>query len=203
MLLLEKLSGYRLILGSKSPRRNELLKGMLSLNKYTYYPFEVIVKETEEKYPAILPINEVPKYLALKKAEAFTQESCDKTLIITADTIVILNGIILEKPHTIDEAKRMLAMLSGIKHEVLTGVCLRENEKYRTFDALSEVSFRNLNEDEINFYAEHFVPLDKAGSYGVQEWIGYIGIEYISGSYFNVMGLPVQLLYSKLLSYEI
>lgn len=201
MLLLEKLDGYKIILGSKSPRRYELLKGMLACNINSHYPFEVVVKETQENYPSTLAIKEVPKYLAIKKAEAFTNEACEKTLIITADTIVLLNGNILEKPLSINEAKKMLVMLSGDKHEVLTGVCLRKNEKYHCFDSLSEVSFRKLNEDEINFYAEQFVPLDKAGSYGVQEWIGYIGIEYISGSYFNVMGLPTQKLYKELMEF--
>ena len=190
-MLLNELAKYKIILASNSPRRKELLTGA---------GFNFVVQtngDVEETYPDETPLNEIPTYLARLKSEAFRLLS-DNELLITADTVVICNNQLLGKPKDEEEAVRMLRMLSGNRHEVITGVCVRTNRKTHTFAASTLVDFRPLSSEEIAFYVAHYKPYDKAGSYGAQEWIGYVGIQHIEGSYFNVMGLPIQRLYVEL-----
>jgi len=202
MLLENKIKDYHIILGSQSPRRHDLLAGVLSSELNVHHPFEIVIKDVEEIYPEEMPVSEVPGYLAELKAKAFSPSEIKKnTIIITADTIVLLNGKILGKPASAQDAVAMLKSLSGNRHEVITGICLRSARKMQVFSDRSEVWFRHLSMKEIRFYVDHFKPFDKAGAYGVQEWIGYIGIEKIEGSYFNVMGLPTQQLYIELLKF--
>lgn len=181
---------YHLILASNSPRRQNLLKE-LELD------FEIKTKDVEENFPSNLVKEEIPLYLAKLKAEAFGKLE-ENELLITADTIVWVNNHILEKPVDYNDAVKMLEILSDNKHTVYTGVCLKTNKKEKTFWASTDVYFRKLEKEEIEFYIKKYKPFDKAGSYGIQEWIGYIGIEKINGSYFNVMGLPIQKLYDEL-----
>jgi len=186
------LENYRIILASNSPRRQELLKG-LELN------FEVItIPGLEESYPETLIGEEIPLFLARKKGEAYTSYLTDNTMIITADTIVWLENNVLGKPESKEDAIRMLQMMSGKTHQVFTGVCVKTAKKEVAFCVSSDVRFAQLTNEEIEFYVDKYKPYDKAGSYGVQEWIGYIGVEYISGSFYNIMGLPVQRLYTEL-----
>lgn len=185
------INNYKIILASKSPRRKELLAGL-------DLPFEVIVHEVDEIFPDDLPMEEIPVYLAKLKAEPFINELKSDTLVITADTIVWIDGTVLGKPNDYQHADAMLRQLSGKKHVVVTGVCLTTKAKQVVFSASTDVWFKDLNDDEIDYYLKNYQPYDKAGSYGVQEWIGYIAIERIEGSYFNVMGLPVQRLYEEL-----
>ena len=190
--MLENLSKYTIILASNSPRRKELLSG-LDLN------YEVkTLPDIDESYPDTLLKEEIPVYIAQKKAEAYTQWIDDTTFLITADTIVWLDGNVYGKPESKEEAKEMLRILSGKTHEVITGVCLTTKEKQQTFFAISSVKFTVLDEDEIEYYVTKYKPYDKAGAYGVQEWIGYIGVESLTGSFYNVMGLPVRILYKHL-----
>ncbi|MEI6853317.1 MAG: Maf family nucleotide pyrophosphatase [Bacteroidota bacterium] len=192
MVLIEKLSDYRIILASQSPRRKQLLEG-LGLK------FEVIVREVDETAPPELVREQIPLYLAEKKAKAFDpDEFGPKSLIITADTIVWLSDQMLNKPTDFDSAVEMLTLISGGMHEVFTGVCLRTNTHSHSFFAESKVTFRHLDHAEIVHYINECQPFDKAGAYGIQEWIGYIGIEHIEGSFYNVMGLPTQMLYKEL-----
>lgn len=190
----ETLKKYKLILASKSPRRQFLLKE-LGLN------FEVRTKEVDESFPFQLKAQEIPLYLCEKKAEAFDEDLDDNTIVITADTIVWVNGHVLNKPENYDDAVRMLNILSGKMHEVYTGVCLRSKNKTKSFFALTKVYFKKLTPEEIEYYIMNYNPYDKAGAYGAQEWIGYIAIEKIEGTYFNVMGLPVKELYEELLKF--
>jgi len=191
-VLSEDLKRYRIILASQSPRRQRLLRE-LGLE------FEIINNDDlDESYPSDLAKDEIPGYLAEKKAFHFMPEVPEDTLLITADTIVWLNDRLIGKPADRDDAERILSELSGSVHEVLTGVCLRCGSMKRIFTASSLVYFSVLTGSEIKYYIENFQPFDKAGAYGIQEWIGYIGIEKIEGSYFNVMGLPVQKLYAEL-----
>ena len=183
-------SQLNIILGSQSPRRKELLAG-LDLQFTTK-----VIPGLEETYPDTLKGEEIPVYLAEQKADAYTL--ADNELLITADTIVWLDGKVYGKPADEEEAKNMLRALSGRTHEVITGVCLRTNQKNISFASTTKVTFAQLTEDEIEYYIHKYRPMDKAGSYGVQEWIGYIGVEHIEGSYFNVMGLPIQQLYTAL-----
>lgn len=185
------ITDYKIILASKSPRRLELLEGL-------DLPFEVIIHEVDEVFPDGLPMEEIPVYLAKLKAEPFYNELSNDALVITADTIVWIDGVVLGKPNDYEHAAAMLRQLSGKKHVVVTGVCLTTKDKQSTFSASTDVYFKNLTDDEIDYYLKNYHPYDKAGSYGVQEWIGYIAIERIEGSYFNVMGLPVQRLYEEL-----
>jgi len=188
-------SGYHFILASQSPRR-------LSLLKEIGLDFEVNVKPTDESYPPHLQREEIALYVSNKKAEAFSfQELPENSLLITADTIVWLNGECIGKPEDEEDAIQMIAKLSGNVHTVYTGVCLRTSDKFHSFYVSTDVHFRKLGMDEIRHYVEKYKPLDKAGAYGIQEWIGYIGVERIEGSYFNVMGLPVQRLYCELLEF--
>lgn len=192
MALLKNLSHYQIILASQSPRRQNLLKE-LELD------FTIDIKEVEETYPEHLQKEEIPVYLSKLKSAAFTDSILEKQLVITADTIVWVNGGVLGKPKDRSDAEYMLNTLSENKHIVYTGVCLKTTEFEKTFWASTDVYFRKLENNEISYYLDKFKPYDKAGSYGIQEWIGYIGIERIDGSYFNVMGLPVQKLYDELM----
>ena len=192
MTLLSKLEQYKIILGSQSPRRQYLLKEL-------GVKFDVKLKHmSEEVYPENLQKEEIPLYLAETKAEAFDDEVDDKTLVITADTIVWKDGEILQKPVDEKEAYQILRKLSGNVHQVYTGVCIRSHEKKHTFFSRTDVYFKDLTDREIRYYIEKFEPFDKAGSYGIQGWLGYVGVEKIEGSFFNVMGLPVQKLYVEL-----
>jgi septum formation protein len=190
----EELKKYKLLLASKSPRRHYLLKE-LGLD------FEVRTKEVDESFPEQLKAAEIPLYLCEKKANAFDEELTDNTIVITADTIVWVNGHVLNKPQNYDDAVRMLQLLSGKMHEVYTGVCLKSKHKTTSFVALTKVYFKELSLEEIEFYIRNYNPYDKAGAYGAQEWIGYIAVDRIEGTYFNVMGLPVRELYEALLKF--
>ena len=204
---------YKIILASNSPRRRELLAG-LDVN------FEVkVLNGIDESYPDDLDAYQVAEFIAQKKAEAYRsllneeESSAEESLILTADTVVIAptadeqndqegKGIILGKPKTADDAVRMLRMLSGKTHHVVTGVCLTTKDGQRHFSVTTEVSFKELTDWEINYYISHYKPFDKAGAYGIQEWIGYIGCTGLNGSYFNVMGLPVQRIYEEMLKMQ-
>lgn len=188
--MLENLQQYHIILGSGSPRRKELLQGL-------HIPFEVVNIDADETYPTSIMGVGIPMYLAEKKAGAFGQLK-ENELLITADTIVWHEGKVLGKPVDKNEAGKMLQQLAGKTHQVITGVCISTCKRKKTFHAVSDVRFAHLNDAEIDFYLEKYQPYDKAGSYGVQEWIGYVGVEHINGSYFNVMGLPIQRLYNEL-----
>ena len=192
--LFNMITDYKIILASKSPRRKELLSGL-------DLAFEVIIHEVDEVFPSDLPMEEIPVYLAKLKAEPFFDELKSDTLVITADTIVWIDGVVLGKPNDYAHAQEMLRQLSGKKHVVITGVCLTTKEKQVAFSASTDVYFKELTDQEIDYYLSRYHPYDKAGSYGVQEWIGYIAIEKIEGSYFNVMGLPVQRLYEELIKF--
>lgn len=191
---LQKLLNYNVVLASQSPRRQQLLKE-LGIN------FSIQVKPIDELYPEGIQKEEIPMFLAKLKADAFSNLMADNDLVITADTIVWMNGKVLGKPKDKADAESMLKSLSDNKHTVYTGVCLKTKDKEKVFSARTDVFFRKLTDSEISFYIDNYKPFDKAGSYGVQEWIGYIGIERIDGSYFNVMGLPVQRLYDELLRF--
>lgn len=190
-MLLENLKSYEIILASKSPRRQQLLTDLGI--KFRVQPMDI-----PEIFPEGLGMTEVPVYLAELKAEAFRPFLENQQLIITADTIVWLEGEVLNKPADYADGFRMLRNLSGKKHQVVTGVCLLSPEKKVSFYASTDVWFKELSDEEIHYYLEHYKPYDKAGAYGIQEWIGYIGIYHIEGSFFNVMGLPVQSLYEHL-----
>ena len=182
---------YNIILASKSPRRQQLLKS-LGLS------FSVVTKEVEEVYPEHLSKVEVPVYLAELKAKPFKSELKSTDLLITADTIVCLGEKILGKPANYEQAFQMLEELSNNRHQVLTGVCLSSENKMKSFYASTTVQFKKLTTKEIDYYITTFKPYDKAGAYGIQEWIGAVGITSIEGSYYNVMGLPIQKLYEKI-----
>lgn len=191
-MLLKNLEKYNIILASGSPRRHALL-AELGIN------FDIDVRSVEEAYPPHLKGEEIAMYLSRMKADAFETDFFDeKTLLITADTIVCIDGKVLGKPGSRDEAIDTLWQLSGKMHQVMTGICLRSPRKEISFSVSTDVYFKELNEDEIAYYVDHFQPYDKAGAYGIQEWIGIIGIEKIDGSFYNVMGLPVQKLYEEL-----
>ncbi len=187
--LLKNIEKYKIVLASQSPRRQELLRGL-------QVEFSVKVMDVDETYPSDIVGVDIPMFLAEKKADAYIID--DETLLITADTIVWHEGQVLGKPRDKADAKRMLKQLSGKTHEVITGVCICTTKKRKVFHVISEVRFASLAESEIDYYLENFKPYDKAGSYGVQEWIGYVGVEHIEGSYFNVMGLPIQRVYNEL-----
>ena len=204
---------YKIILASNSPRRRALLAG-LDVN------FEVkVLNGIDESYPDDLDAYQVAEFIAQKKAEAYRslldneESSLVENLVLTADTVVVApaadeqndqegKGIILGKPKTADDAVRMLKMLSGKTHHVVTGVCLTTKDEQRHFSVTTEVSFKELTDWEINYYISHYRPFDKAGAYGIQEWIGYIGCTGLNGSYFNVMGLPVQRIYEEMLKMQ-
>ena len=191
--MLDNLEKYKVILASGSPRRRELMAG-LGVN------YEVrILPDVDESYPNTLQGEEIPLYIAKEKADAYIPMMQPDELIITADTIVWLDGKVLGKPRDREDALQMLRTMSGRTHEVFTGVCITTTDWQRSFTAQTEIRFATLSEDEIIYYVDNFKPMDKAGAYGVQEWIGFIGVENISGSYYNIMGLPVQKLYRELL----
>ena len=193
--MLTNLKKYHIILASKSPRRQELLRGM-------GVDFEILTKETPEDYPNDLPLDEVPKYLSLQKSLAFNDDELPADyLLITSDTVVICEGEILGKPKDREDATRMLELLSGKTHHVVTGVTVRSTEKTESFAVRSDVTFAQLDAEEIDYYIEHCKPFDKAGAYGIQEWIGYVGISGLEGSFYNVMGLPTRKLYQCLKSF--
>lgn len=179
-----------LLLASNSPRRKELLSGL----GLTY---ELLLKEVQEDFPEHLKREQVAEYLASHKADAYKGDITNEALI-TADTIVCLGDRVMNKPATYEEAHEMLKALSGQTHEVITGVCILTKEKKTVFHDSTKVYFKPLSEGEIHHYITHYKPYDKAGAYGIQEWIGMVGIDHIEGSYFNVVGLPVQKLYQKL-----
>lgn len=198
--MLEDLKKYSVVLASNSPRRKELLSG-LGVN------FSVkTLPDVDESFPDTLKGEEIPLFIARKKADAYkvlfssvtSNEVEEPLLVITADTIVWLEDEVLGKPANATEARAMLSKLSGKKHQVITGVCLTTASWQKSFAAVSEVQFSSLTEEEIDYYIQNYCPYDKAGAYGVQEWIGFIGVESIQGSYFNVMGLPIQRLYREL-----
>lgn len=193
-MFLQNLEQYEIILASKSPRRQQLLKD-LGL-KFTVQSMDV-----PEEFPGGLGMTEIPVYLAELKAEAFRPHLKINQLVITADTIVWLDGEVLGKPANYEDGFRMLKGLSGKKHEVITGVCLLSTEKKVSFYALTDVWFKSLSDEEIHYYLENYRPYDKAGAYGIQEWIGYVAINRIEGSFYNVMGLPIQSLYEHLKSF--
>jgi septum formation protein len=186
------LKDYKLILASRSPRRQQLLRELK-------IDFEICADhEVDEIYPSDLVKEEIPVFLAEKKAESVMPAVPEKTILITADTIVWLNGKVIHKPDNQKEARNMLYELSGSMHEVITGVCISLSGRRHSFHCSTRVWFTNLSDEEISEYVKEYNPYDKAGAYGIQEWIGYIGIEKIEGSYFNVVGLPVQKLYKEL-----
>lgn len=182
---------YRFILASKSPRRQQLLS-QLGI-KYT-----VRVNDAPEIFPAGLTAHEIPIYIARQKALAVSENMAENEMIIAADTIVWINNKIIGKPADAADAKQMLQTLSGNVHQVITGVCLMTAAKEKTFFTVTDVEFKKLQQREIDFYIENYNPLDKAGAYGIQEWIGLAGIVSVNGSYFNVMGLPIQRLYEEI-----
>ncbi len=182
----------KIILASGSPRRQSLLKEM-------GLDFQITQREVNEVYPPELKGKEIAEYLAGLKASAFNiEEIPDNEILITADTIVCLGEKLLGKPKNFKQAQEMLKLLSNKWHEVITGVCLKSNTKEKIFSATTQVRFKKLSASEINYYIHHYKPFDKAGAYGIQEWIGFIGIKEISGSFYNVMGLPVQKLYEEI-----
>ncbi len=194
--MLSHLKSYNIVLASQSPRRLELLSGL-------NIEFEVRVIDVEESYPRELVGVDIPMYLAEKKANAYAHTMTDKTLLITADTIVWHEGKVFNKPLNKEDAAGMLKSLSGKTHQVITGVCISTLKKRKVFHVISEVRFSKLTPQEIDYYLENYHPYDKAGAYGVQEWIGYVGVEHIEGSYFNVMGLPIQRLYNELKRWKV
>ena len=190
--MLDNLKKYKVILASNSPRRKELLSG-LGLE------YEVkVMPGIDETYPDTLPTEEVPVYIAREKAEAYRKSIAEDELIITADTVVCIDGEVLGKPADETEAYAMLRKLAGRTHLVITGVCFTTAQFQKSFAAVTEVTFDQLTDEEISFYVEKYRPFDKAGAYGVQEWIGYVGVTGMNGSFYNVMGLPVQRLYQEL-----
>lgn len=185
---------YNYILGSNSPRRYQLMAGL-------GIPFTVQPVETSETYPDHLGMLEIPVYLARQKALAFNGKLGARDMLITADTIVWLQREVLGKPGNETEARQMLHKLSGNIHQVITGVCLKTRKKEKTFHVITHVEFKVLLDEEIDYYLEHFNPYDKAGAYGIQEWIGMAAITRVEGSYYNVVGLPVQRLYTEIMAF--
>lgn len=190
-MILKNLEKYKLVLASASPRRQQLLKE-LGLE------FEVRPADVDEFYPETLGMTAIPEYLAQLKADVLVPDMADDELLITADTIVWKDDKVLGKPADKNEAFEMLKALSGTQHQVITGINLQSKEKKVSFHAVTEVWFDDLKDEEINFYIEKYKPYDKAGAYGIQEWIGFVGIYKIEGSFYNVMGLPVHKLYQYL-----
>ena len=187
---------WKIILASNSPRRKELLAG-LDLQ------FEVrVLQDIDESYPHDLPTMKIAEFISKKKADAYVETMADDELVITADTVVILGDEVMGKPHDEADAKRMLGELSGRTHQVATGVTLSTKERQMSFSVVTDVTFKQLSADEIDYYVHTYHPMDKAGAYGIQEWIGYIGVTALKGSFFNVMGLPVQRIYEALKTFS-
>ena len=190
--MFENLKKYKIVLASNSPRRKELLGGL-------GLPFDVRTKQgIDESYPEGLNGEQIALHISKKKAEAYKSDMADDELIITADTIVYVDGEVLGKPKDKEDARRMFKLMSGREHQVITGVCVVAKEKTVQFASVTDVTFTQLEDEEIDYYINNYKPYDKAGAYGIQEWIGYVGITGIRGSYFNVVGLPVQRLYTAL-----
>ena len=190
--MLENLNKYHVLLASKSPRRRELLSDLR-------IPFSSInLGGIDESYPEDMPKTEVPQHIANKKADAYLENIHYNEMIITADTLVIKENKIYGKPKSREDAEQMLRELSGKVHTVITGVCILTVDRRTSFTSTTEVKFAELSEEDINYYVENYLPLDKAGAYGIQEWIGCIAVEWINGSFYNVMGLPVHRLYQEL-----
>ena len=190
--MLDNLKKYKVVLASNSPRRKELLSGL-------GIDYEVkTLPDIDESFPEGLSEVETATYIARAKADIYRTIMQPDELIITADTIVWLDGEVMGKPVDGEDARRMLRVLSGKTHQVITGVCLTTVGVQKSFATVTDVTFCSLSEEEITHYVENYRPMDKAGSYGIQEWIGFVGVESISGSYFNVMGLPIQRLYTEL-----
>lgn len=191
-MLLPNLKKYHIVLASKSPRRRELLQ-MLRI------PFTTVtLSNITEEYPDDMPPENVPQYLSELKADAYLKVSCDNELVIAADTLVICDNHIMGKPEDVDDAIRMLLFLSDKTHHVVTGVTIATKEQRKSFMTVTEVKFATVTPEEARFYVDNYRPLDKAGAYGIQEWIGAIAVESINGSFYNVMGLPVHRLYKEL-----
>ena len=191
-MLLEKLKRYNVVLASNSPRRKELLADL-------GIDFVVrTIKGIDESYPHDMPVLEIAEHISHKKALAYQAQMAPDELIITADTVVILGDEVLGKPKDADDACRMLRELSGKTHKVVTGVTIVTAADTRSFSAVTDVEFAPLSDDDINYYVQHYMPLDKAGAYGIQEWIGCMGVRHINGSFYNVMGLPLHRLYNEL-----
>ncbi len=192
MRSLAQLQEIKILLASGSPRRQNLIKGL-------NIPFEVVQPpDIKEDYPTDLDLFNVPSFLAKKKAGNYSEHLKPETILLTADTVVLCGNKILNKPGNYDEAFEMLSNLSGNKHTVITGVCLKSQLKEHVFSSITDVYFSELSEEEIRFYLSKYQPYDKAGAYGIQEWIGYIGVDRIDGSFFNVMGLPLHSLYAEI-----
>ena len=190
--MLENLKKYNVVLASNSPRRKELLKRL-------GIPFKVrTLFGIDESYPESLRGEDIVRYISRNKAKAYRSSMAPNELLITADTIVYLGGQVMGKPRSAEEAKAMLHRLSGNVHQVITGVTIVAGERMDNFAVTSQVKFADLTDDEVNFYVDNYLPFDKAGAYGIQEWIGLVAVEEIKGSYFNVVGLPVQRLYQRL-----
>ena len=190
--MLDNLKKFNVVLASNSPRRKELMSGL---------GIDYVVKtlpDVDESYPGTLRGEEIPAYISREKADAYKKLIQPDELLITADTIVWLDGEVLGKPKDKEDAVRMLRKLSGASHQVITGVCLTTKDWQKSFTATTDVTFAALTDEEIDYYVGKYAPMDKAGAYGEQEWIGFIGVEAISGSYFYVMGLPIQRLYKEL-----
>ena len=193
-MLVNKLKRYNIILGSSSPRRKELLAEM-------GIDFRIQTTDKKESYPKNLIDDEIAQFLTAQKSEFLSENLRSNDLLITADTIVVQNGEIIHKPNGKQDAIDILRRLSGSSHKVITGVCIKSVEKKVVFSSVTEVFFSNLSDEEINFYVERYTPFDKAGAYGIQEWIGFIGIKKIIGSYNNVVGLPTVELYNHLVQF--
>ena len=186
---------YHVILASNSPRRKELLAGL-------DLPFQVrVLQNIDESYPTDLPTEQIAEFISKKKAQAYAKTMADDELVITADTVVILGNEVMGKPKDEADARRMLSELSGRTHQVTTGVTITTCERQTSFSVVTNVTFKQLSTDEIEYYVQNYHPMDKAGAYGIQEWIGYIGVTALEGSYFNVMGLPVQRIYEAIRTY--
>lgn len=190
-----KITNYKVLLASNSPRREELLRGI-------DIDFEVkVLPDIDESYPDNIPSEEIAEFVAIKKAKPYASSLHEDELLLTADTIVLLEDTVLGKPVDKQEAKQMLRQLSGKTHRVITGVCLTSTKKQTSFSATSDVEFGKLTDQEIEYYVERYSPMDKAGAYGVQEWIGYVAVKHINGSYYNIMGLPIQRVYRELIKF--
>jgi septum formation protein len=196
MLLQELLVDKKLVLASKSPRRRNLLKGL-------DVDFEIwdTSHDDDEPFPQNIPLHDVPVYLARHKASHFADRLDAKTILLACDTIVVCCNQILGKPKDEAAARQILGALQNKSHTVITGVCIKSKDVERVFSVSSEVYFKRLSPEQIDYYVSKYKPFDKAGAYGVQEWIGYVGVERIDGSYYNVMGLPVETLYDQLISF--
>jgi septum formation protein len=190
----ERLKSIHILLASQSPRRQSLIKEL-------GFSYTVIKADVEEVFDKELKREQIPLYLCELKADAFKNKLADNEIVVTADTVVWVENMVLNKPKDPEDAFNMLKNLSGKKHEVITGVCLKNNSRKKIFHVVTDVYFKHLTDEEIQYYIDNYKPFDKAGAYGAQEWLGFIAVEKIVGSYFNVMGLPVKELYEEILRF--